>query len=467
VGAAKARQLPVLMDDAVAARLSVIGQTEDVAVSPDGQRLALACFGGDRIALVELSVERDPERGAPSAVLVQSVVMVACGLLASPHGVAFLDDRTLVVANRAADLVVLPVPPLGDQRPLVNTSGRVLVGRAAAVPVQTPEAVAVVTAGDGLAELLVCDIDRHVVSRHVIDTTAGCELLDSEELLRHRLDIPDGVTVSPCGEWIAVSNHNTNQVFLYCHDAELGPTTEPVGVLEGPNFPHGLRFTADGQHLLVADSGLPYVYTYGAADGDWRGNRQPLRTTRVMDDDEFLAGKYNPQEGGPKGLETIAAAGVVVVTSAQQTLAFFDLAELGCPRVGPVVSAESVRGRGVARRVIRHAQSDAATARVELEQLRQHSAWQSDVAAQHENTISEMREQVAELEALVMDANAKAGELTGEAERLTSDVERLTIEVATEREENARLHEAIAQLETSTSWKLTGPMRAIADRVKH
>ena len=72
-------------------------------------------------------------------------------------------------------------------------------------------------------------------------------------------------------------------------------------MLHGPNFPHGVRFTSDGRHVLVADAGLPYVYTYAATDGDWRGTRQPLRTTRVMDDDEFLAGKYNPQEGARRG----------------------------------------------------------------------------------------------------------------------------------------------------------------------
>ena len=170
-----ARQLPVIMDDAVAARLSVIGRTEDVAMSPDGQRLAVACFGADRIALVELSVERDPALDVPSAVLLRSVVMVECELLSLPHGLAFVDDRTLMVANRGADLVVVRLPPLGDQRPLVSTPGRLVVDGSVPLPVLTPGSVAVLGAGGGLAEVLVCENDRHVVTRHVVDTTADCE----------------------------------------------------------------------------------------------------------------------------------------------------------------------------------------------------------------------------------------------------------------------------------------------------
>lgn len=43
-----------------------------------------------------------------------------------------------------------------------------------------------------------------------------------------------------------------------------------------------------------------------------------------MDDETFQKGRYNPQEGGPKGLDLHRQSGVLVTTCEHQTLAFFD-----------------------------------------------------------------------------------------------------------------------------------------------
>ena len=115
--------------------------------------------------------------------------------------------------------------------------------------------------------------------------------------------------------------------FVQVRCCDLGPTSEPDGILVGPNYPHGLAFAADDRCLLVADAGLPYLHAYEAPDGDWSGRRSPVATTRVMDDDSFNAARYNPQEGGPKGL-AVTAADMVIVTSERQPLGFFALRDI-------------------------------------------------------------------------------------------------------------------------------------------
>jgi hypothetical protein len=177
-----------------------------------------------------------------------------------------------------------------------------------------------------------------------------------------------------------------------------------------------------------------------------------------MGDDEYLAGKYNFQEGGPKGLELVDGDRVVVLTSEFQPLAFFDTAELGWQR--PVaVSTDRVSRSSVASRVIRRSKAETAAALVVVDELRRHSEWQSGVAAEQERTIGELRRRLAELE-------TQAAESVAVARALRAELERLTAEAAARLEDHARLRAEAEQLTSSTSWRLTRPMRAVADRAK-
>ena len=246
--------------------------------------------------------------------------------LARPHGVIWLDDTTLVVANRESELLLIDVTAPSDHRAAVIGT-RVLVDGTSPVPVHSPGSVAARWITGDLVEMVVCNNYAHDVTRYIVDRSDDWKVVDADRLLAASLEIPDGVAISASGEWIAISNHNHNNVHLYRYDEHLGPDTQPDGVLTGPNYPHGLAFAADDRCLLLADAGLPYVHAYEALDGDWSGRRAPVATTRVMDDDSFNGARYNPQEGGPKGLE-ITTDDVVIVTSERQPLGFFPLAHI-------------------------------------------------------------------------------------------------------------------------------------------
>ena len=175
-----------------------------------------------------------------------------------------------------------------------------------------------------------------------------------------------------------------------------------------------------------------------------------------MEDETFHAGRSNPQEGGPKGLEIIDASGVVVLTSEAQPLAFFDLADLiGAPVDGRPTAHTVATSAAAARRLSAlHAE-----ARADVQRLQAHCDWQVAVVQEREDMIAvldaerrQLGEQLAELRAQV----ERLSGLVDEAEqRSTADEDRI-----------AELEQAIAALHASTSWRLTGPIRAIADSVK-
>jgi DNA-binding beta-propeller fold protein YncE len=149
----------------------------------------------------------------------------------------------------------------------------------------------------------------------------------SEVLLRKGLAVPDGVCISKDMQWIAISNHDTQCVTLYENTGSLNEQSEPVGFLRGANYPHGLRFTSDGNFILVADAGSPFVHIY-AKGSSWQGAHNPLTSLRVMSEEAFLHGRHNAQEGGPKGIDIDKTSEVIVTTCESQPLAFFELSKI-------------------------------------------------------------------------------------------------------------------------------------------
>jgi DNA-binding beta-propeller fold protein YncE len=166
------------------------------------------------------------------------------------------------------------------------------------------------------------------VTWHVLDRRVGYAPRDGGVLVRKWLDVPDGVSISRDRCWMAVSNHGHNTVLLYENPDALTPEADPHGVLRGLQYPHGVRFAADGSQIFVADAGAPFVHVYARKGGCWHGVHSPIVSFQVMDTATFRRGRYSFQEGGPKGLDINAGNNVLVVTSEFQTLTFFDLSAM-------------------------------------------------------------------------------------------------------------------------------------------
>lgn len=303
----------------VADAVGSLGRTEDVRFSPGRRRLAIASFFLNRIAVFD--VEISSAREVPHVALTGGV-LVSSPALRSPHGVDFLDESTLVVTSRDGDVSLLALPP-GDREvsahvvaPLARWPADTTTGLSA------PGSVTVTHGHDGRCEILICNNAGHTVTRHLAE---GHALASSRVLLRKHLAIPDGVCVSPDRRWIAVSNHTSHNVLLYQKSPALNAGATPAGILRRAYYPHGLRFSADGRHLFLADAGAPYLHIYAQDSDGWRGVRDPVATVRIMDDAVFDRGRHNPEEGGPKGLDIDARSNILVVTSECQPLAFFEV----------------------------------------------------------------------------------------------------------------------------------------------
>lgn len=300
--------------------------------SPSGRRLAVAGYLVNRIAVFEIATDVAANGGG---VRLADVVEIEAPSLNEPHGLCFLDEHTLVVANRHGKVEIFDVPAPSLAATRRHVSARQTFGGGPGRLIRTPGSVAAIALDAHSVELLVCNNYSDTVTRHVLDRSRDYAATSDEILLSNRLDVPDGICVSPDGAWIAVSNHNTHSVLLYERSRALNADSAPDGILRNVLCPHGVRFTADLEHVLVADAGAPYVNVYEKSGASWKGTRDPACLFPVMSESVFGRGRHNPQEGGPKGIDIDPRGNVLVATCETQPLAFFDLSAAVCRRGAP------------------------------------------------------------------------------------------------------------------------------------
>ena len=173
--------------------LDGFGRTEDLSFSPDGRRLAIAGFGRDRIYLIEVLI-RDPPDG-PVTVALRGITELASADLRNPHGLSFLDDDTLVVANRTGDVVVLSLPRPACGASVVHASPMATIP-AGSHGLASPGSVHVAPVAPDLFEVLVCNNAADTVTRHLIDRRRHAHVVGGHVAVANGLEIPDGVAVS-------------------------------------------------------------------------------------------------------------------------------------------------------------------------------------------------------------------------------------------------------------------------------
>ena len=317
---------------AVAERLGALGRTEDVMFSPDQTRLAIAGFNENKILVIDIKVVT--ENGVMS-IQSEGCVELRCPDFNRPHGVAWIDDGTLVIANREQDVIVVAVPATSSGGDAVEIEPLLRLSEGNDGIIRSPGSVAVTRLSDQCFDFLVCNNYRNYVSRHIIQKRNGLQVISSLRLFEHDLKVPDSIAISADGTLVAVSNHFRKRIDVFRNDAGSAAHSPPVFSLGVPHYPHGVRFAMQDRLLLVADAGAPFVQVYARGETLWKAASGPAVSIRVMDDDAFQRGHTNPEEGGPKGLDVLADGTVFVVSCEEVPIAFFDFRSTRDQYAGP------------------------------------------------------------------------------------------------------------------------------------
>jgi WD40 repeat protein len=317
-------KLPFRTTAIVHRALAQLGRTEDIRFSPSNRLLAIAGFARKKVLLLSVNIAED--RQGLSLTATDHLVLLSPDI-SQVHGLDFIDEGTLVVANRDACLAVFKLPTGAFTGGEVTLNAVRRVKRTPLCRMKAPGSVVVRHETRGRISLLVCNNSADHITRHVLLPRFRYAILRNHIVLRHGLDIPDGIAVSPDDRWLAVSSHVDHDVKIYDASRPLHPDMQPVGILDGIQYPHGLRFTPEGKQVIVADAGTRCVNVY-QSNGDWTGLRKPKHQLNVLEAAAFQRGRHNPQEGGPKGLDVDRTGRVVAVTCEEQVVGFYPLSAM-------------------------------------------------------------------------------------------------------------------------------------------
>jgi len=307
-------------------KVAGLARTEDIRFSPNGKKLAVAGYAKNSVVIFDVEIKAGD--AAPQITLTGYVELEA-EAFKFPHGIDFVDDETMVIANRKGVVTVIDMPKAPTAEKKMPAKLLASISKADVMKkIHSPGSLAVSAVTPEGYELLVCNNHRNRITRHQISGRTAHKVTSSKSVLERGLDVPDGVAFSADKQFFAISNHFKHEVNIYRNDGKYHRRTLPFGTLKGLDFPHGLRFFADDHYLMVADAGLPYMRLYHCAEGRWQGEYVPICAIRVMSEDVYLKGHYYHQEGGPKGLDFSPDGQVLATTCETQPLMFYHVPPL-------------------------------------------------------------------------------------------------------------------------------------------
>lgn len=309
----------------VAAALQRLGRTEDVKFSPSGKKLAIADYGNNKLLIIDLSAKSASKN---TTVVASDFLEVTSSELKLPHGISWINDSALLVANRIGLVCILQLPQKKPASRSVDLSPMATVSKAELPLFKNPGSVTVTELSKNCYEILVCSFSTNLISRHVLNTENGFTLSDHSIFLKSNVITPDGIVRSASGRYLAVSNHRGQHVSVYDCAIPLDDKCLPIATLSGLGFPHGLQFSKDEKFIFVADAGQPFVHVYFNGEKNWTGEIKPVAAIRILDDEAFIRGNVNAADGGSKGIGLSRDNHILAVTCQEEPLTFYDIRPL-------------------------------------------------------------------------------------------------------------------------------------------
>lgn len=317
-------------------------RTEDVKFSPSGRLLAMVATDGCVILYsVDLSA---------SPLTVSFLFELRSARLIIPHGIDFLSEDIIVVANRDADLAFFKLPGNAERGAVCHID-----------PIY--EALSPFFGTGGVSRKLrerplFCGPGSVRVTGNVL--LVGCNYLNTVSTFKYSLDdnalvieegvlvaheglsVIDGIAISRDRMWMALSDHDHHRVVVYRRkifsaDDATGSNShfqwdQMCSLVDiDLHYPHGLTFDKTGELLYVVDAGGRYVHAFRSSD-HWCTDIYKS-SIKIIGIEEEAYNKthqatheaYRMLEGGGKGLDLDPSGRVLVVTTRNQPLRFFSV----------------------------------------------------------------------------------------------------------------------------------------------
>src|SRR4051812_1257682 len=87
----------------VQAAIARVGRTEDAQLSPGGRRLVIAGYERNLLLVLDVDLHATP-------LALANPLEISSPSLSHPHGTCWVDDRTLIVANRSGRVAIFELP---------------------------------------------------------------------------------------------------------------------------------------------------------------------------------------------------------------------------------------------------------------------------------------------------------------------------------------------------------------------
>lgn len=310
--------------DVIRNAINEIGRTEDVKFSPDGSSFIIAEFLANALHWFTLELDRST---SPPGIIVTGYSKITSPDIRNPHGVCFLNDDWIVVSNRSGGVSIFRLPePKDEINEFELIAEKTISGKGLlTAKVNTPGSVHSHQISLNSYRIFVCNNHRHTITSHIIGFGNGIKVRNEGILIEKSLRFPDGISVSPDGKWIAISNHDYGQVVICENTPDLNKKTPPTVVLSGPVCPHGIRFSPDGKKLYVADAATQYLYHFASDDRNWGDVKNYPSAVKIVDEEKFYFGKTGVKEGGVKGIDIDHTNSILIVTHRMEVIGFYDI----------------------------------------------------------------------------------------------------------------------------------------------
>lgn len=245
--------------------ISLIGRSESVKASPSGQKLAYSSFDLNEVIIFDYIVDYNGIR-------IQRNIRFGTGLK-SPHGLAWIDEHTIVVANRGGPAVVFNISD--------STCNYIR-----SIEEMSKSNDVTVSVGPQNVKLYFCKTNNKI---------DYCDLNDDWSVSVHGslaalsdLQVPDGIALSPSGKILAITSALDDRIVIYDIKKQ---THHTIG---NTDRPHSVCFLTED--LILTTGGNDHsVVCWSTA------NNHLIYKFRILNKQQFSL-RYSDTEGGVKGI---------------------------------------------------------------------------------------------------------------------------------------------------------------------